>query len=102
VSAVVLFLQIADPANVVKSIRDQLASSADDRVLVLCNIVHSADLGAATKPWPLCLEWTNRLMMEFCEEGDEELRLGLEVTPLYNRRILMVPSSQVRRIHRPR
>ncbi len=107
--------------------RDQLADCADDRVLVLCNIVHSADLGGAAKPWRLCKvpgplaflvslvalivfnasrsflcvcvslaqRWTDRLMEEFLAEGDEERALGLEVTPLYNRKTLLVPAAQV-------
>lgn len=37
----------------------------EDHILLLCNIVHCADLSASTKPWALCFEWSNRIMNEF-------------------------------------
>ncbi len=37
----------------------------EDRMLVLCAIVHCADLAGTTKPWPLCSEWCKRLLLEF-------------------------------------
>lgn len=43
--------------------------SYSDRTLVLCTIVHNADLGNPTKTWEICKEWTERLMEEFFEEG---------------------------------
>lgn len=82
-------------AKVVSSVKEQLANSYEERVLVLCNIVHSADLGAAGKPWELCEKWTYRLMEEFYGEGDAERKLGLELGALNDREKLVVPKSQV-------
>ena len=77
------------------TIAAQLAGSYSDRALVLCSVVHNADLANCAKTWNLAKAWTYRLMDEFCEEGDEERRLGLEVGPLNDRETLNVPKGQV-------
>eukprot|EP00048_Salpingoeca_helianthica_P001916 m.52750 g.52750 ORF g.52750 m.52750 type:complete len:854 (-) comp11793_c0_seq1:188-2749(-) len=84
-----------EASAVASVIRARLRERYEDRVLVLCNIVHSADLGSATKPWPICQKWTQRVINEFYEEGDEERRLGLEIGPLNDREKLVVPKAQV-------
>ena len=70
----------------------------EDRMLLLCAIVHCADLAGSTKPWDLCFEWCNRLLLEFFNQGDREAEAGLEVGPLYDRRKTSIPKSQVRRV----
>ncbi len=41
----------------------------EDRMLLLCAIVHCADLAGSTKPWPLCREWSKRLLLEFFNQA---------------------------------
>eukprot|EP00047_Mylnosiga_fluctuans_P014172 m.35986 g.35986 ORF g.35986 m.35986 type:complete len:328 (+) comp5367_c0_seq3:43-1026(+) len=76
-------------------VRERLRNSFDDRSLVLCHIVHSADLGGSTKPWPICRVWTDRVMNEFFLEGDEERERGLELGAMNDREKLIVPKTQV-------
>lgn len=67
----------------------------EDRMLVLCAIVHCADLAGTTKPWPLCSEWCKRLLLEFFNQGDRESEAGLEVGPLHDRNKTNIAKSQV-------
>lgn len=80
------------PAPLIKA---RLNARSEDRVNVLCAIIHSSDLGGSTKPWSICEKWTERIMTEFWFEGDEERRLELEVGTLNDRRTSVVPKAQV-------
>ncbi|CAE8640646.1 unnamed protein product, partial [Polarella glacialis] len=42
-------------------------------------LVHAADISNPCKPRPIMLQWTNRVVQEFWAQGDEEMRLGVEV-----------------------
>lgn len=79
----------------VMSIATQLSDSFQDRALVLCSVVHNADLANSAKEWPLAQKWTYRLMDEFCAEGDEERRQGLDLGPLNDRETMNIPKGQV-------
>ena len=39
------------------AISESLASSYEKRALVLCSIIHSADLGNCAKEWSICQTW---------------------------------------------
>ena len=77
------------------AISESLASSYEKRALVLCSIIHSADLGNCAKEWSICQTWAYRLIEEFWEEGDKERELGLEIGMLNDRHKVVVPKSQV-------
>ncbi|CAE8612401.1 unnamed protein product, partial [Polarella glacialis] len=49
------------------------------------------------RPQPIALEWSRRVLMEFWAQGDEERRLGLEVSPLCDRAggMAAVPQGQL-------
>eukprot|EP00039_Didymoeca_costata_P012973 m.190192 g.190192 ORF g.190192 m.190192 type:complete len:648 (+) comp15638_c0_seq9:126-2069(+) len=81
--------------NFDESVQNILGPSYENRVLVLCTIVHSADLGNCAKEWNTCKQWTYRLMEEFWAEGDKELELGLEIGALNNRNVIEVPKAQI-------
>eukprot|EP00755_Sulcionema_specki_P025448 Sspe_Gene.15686::Locus_5466_Transcript_1_1_Confidence_1.000_Length_4322::g.15686::m.15686/K13293/PDE4; cAMP-specific phosphodiesterase 4 len=53
----------------------------DDKMLILKQFMHAADISNPTKPRHLCLEWTRRVMKEFREQGKKEEELGLPVSP---------------------
>jgi len=55
---------VAEPETTIAA---QLAGSYSDRALVLCSVVHNADLANCAKTWNLAKAWTYRLMDEFCE-----------------------------------
>jgi len=78
-----------------ESVMAQLRNNYSDRTLVLCTIVHNADLGNPTKEWEICKEWTERLMEEFFEEGDEERAMGLPLGALNDRDAIAIPKCQI-------
>lgn len=47
-----------------------------ERMEVMRLFMHAADLNNPTKPTKLSRQWTERVMNEFFEQGDEEKRLG--------------------------
>ena len=50
-----------------------------DRMTFLKLLIKAADVSNPAKATPLYLFWTNRIMEEFYNQGDEEKRLGLPV-----------------------
>jgi hypothetical protein len=72
-----------------------MLESYDDRIQVLQNMIHCADLSNPTKPLDIYIKWTDRIMEEFWRQGDKEHDLGLEVSPMCDRRIASVEKHQV-------
>lgn len=56
--------------------RAQYLSGDHERLEVMKMFLHSADLSNPTKPSRVSRVWTDRVMQEFFEQGDEEKRLG--------------------------
>lgn len=57
-------------------------------------LLHLADVSNATKPFALCKAWAQWCLEEMFQQGDEELRLGLPVGILNDRREVSIPGSQ--------
>ena len=72
-----------------------MLESYDDRIQVLQNMIHCADLSNPTKPLDIYIKWTDRIMEEFWRQGDKEHDLGLEVSPMCDRRVASVEKHQV-------
>ncbi|XP_013362709.1 PREDICTED: cAMP-specific 3',5'-cyclic phosphodiesterase 4C isoform X2 [Chinchilla lanigera] len=66
-----------------------------DRIQVLQNLVHCADLSNPTKPLPLYRQWTDRIMAEFFQQGDQERESGLDISPMCDKHTASVEKSQV-------
>jgi len=64
------------------------------RQLLKC-MVHLADLSNPTKPIELYRQWVARICEEFWRQGDQERRLGLDVSPLCDRKAASTEKSQV-------
>jgi len=60
-------------------------------------VLHAADISNPARPEPIMLYWTRRVLTEFWAQGDEEKRLGLEISPLCDRStgISTVPQGQI-------
>lgn len=69
--------------------------SFTDRMQVLQNMIHCADLSNPMKPLNLYRQWTDRIMQEFFEQGDIERELGLDISPMCDRHTATVAKSQV-------
>lgn len=60
-------------------------------------LLHAADISNPARPRETALYFTRRVLLEFWAQGDEERRLGLEVSPLCDRAAGMasVPAGQI-------
>ncbi|XP_021171295.2 cAMP-specific 3',5'-cyclic phosphodiesterase 4B isoform X1 [Fundulus heteroclitus] len=72
-----------------------LLDNYTDRVQVLCNMVHCADLSNPTKPLDLYRQWTDRIMEEFFHQGDREREKGMEISPMCDKHTASVERTQV-------
>uniref|UniRef100_A0A8C3FBK1 Phosphodiesterase n=1 Tax=Chrysemys picta bellii TaxID=8478 RepID=A0A8C3FBK1_CHRPI len=73
-----------------------LLDNYTDRIQVLRNMVHCADLSNPTKPLELYRQWTDRIMEEFFRQGDKERERGMEISPMCDKHTASVEKSQVR------
>ncbi|CAF2577695.1 unnamed protein product [Rotaria sp. Silwood2] len=72
-----------------------MLESYDDRIQVLQNMIHCADLSNPTKPLDIYIKWTDRIMEEFWSQGDKERDLGIEISPMCDKRVASVEKHQV-------
>uniref|UniRef100_UPI00358E2284 3',5'-cyclic-AMP phosphodiesterase 4C-like isoform X7 n=1 Tax=Myxine glutinosa TaxID=7769 RepID=UPI00358E2284 len=72
-----------------------LLDNYTDRIQVLQNMVHCADLSNPTKPLEIYRQWTDRIMEEFFRQGDRERERGMEISPMCDRHSASVEKSQV-------
>ncbi|XP_054031369.1 cAMP-specific 3',5'-cyclic phosphodiesterase 4C isoform X5 [Dryobates pubescens] len=72
-----------------------LLDNYSDRIQVLQNMVHCADLSNPTKPLELYRQWTDRIMVEFFGQGDRERERGMEISPMCDKHTASVEKSQV-------
>merc|ERR1719376_1106584 len=72
-----------------------LLDNYTDRIQVLQNIVHCADLSGPTKPLHLYRRWCGLIMEEFFQQGDKEKDAGLEISPMCDRFNATIEKSQV-------
>ncbi|KAJ6224787.1 hypothetical protein RDWZM_003332, partial [Blomia tropicalis] len=66
-----------------------------ERIQVLQNMLHCADLSNPTKRLHLYQKWCSLLMEEFFQQGDKERTLGLEISPMCDRNNSTIEKSQV-------
>ncbi|XP_030278101.1 cAMP-specific 3',5'-cyclic phosphodiesterase 4C-like [Sparus aurata] len=66
-----------------------------ERIQVLRNMVHCADLSNPTKTLPLYQQWTERIMEEFFRQGDKERERGMEISAMCDKHTASVEKSQV-------
>ncbi|XP_072941057.1 3',5'-cyclic-AMP phosphodiesterase isoform X2 [Epargyreus clarus] len=72
-----------------------LLDNYTDRIQVLENLVHCADLSNPTKPLPLYKRWVALLMEEFFQQGDREREQGMDISPMCDRHNATIEKSQV-------
>ena len=66
-----------------------------ERIQVLQNMVHCADLAGPTKPIGIYRRWCDKIMEEFFRQGDKEKKQGMDVSPMCDRNTATVEKSQV-------
>ncbi|XP_010893162.4 cAMP-specific 3',5'-cyclic phosphodiesterase 4B isoform X2 [Esox lucius] len=72
-----------------------LLDNYTDRIQVMRNMVHCADLSNPTKPLDVYQQWTDRIMKEFFHQGDRERERGMEISPMCDKHTASVAKSQV-------
>nr|CAD7435115.1 unnamed protein product [Timema monikensis] len=72
-----------------------LLDNYTDRIQVLENLVHCADLSNPTKPLTLYKRWVELLMEEFFQQGDKEREQNLDISPMCDRHSATIEKSQV-------
>ncbi|KAM7409650.1 hypothetical protein PAMA_001238 [Pampus argenteus] len=72
-----------------------LLDNYSDRIQVLQNMVHCADLSNPTKPLELYRQWTDRIMVEFFTQGDRERDKGMDISPMCDKHNASIEKSQV-------
>ncbi|KAM3604489.1 uncharacterized protein V6R79_011779 [Siganus canaliculatus] len=72
-----------------------LLDNYSDRIQVLQNMVHCADLSNPTKPLELYRCWTDRIMVEFFTQGDRERDKGMEISPMCDKQNASIEKNQV-------
>ncbi|KAL5275787.1 dnc family protein [Megaselia abdita] len=72
-----------------------LLDNYTDRIQVLENLVHCADLSNPTKPLNLYTRWVKLLMEEFFLQGDKERENGMDISPMCDRDNATIEKSQV-------
>jgi len=70
-------------------------NDASDLQQTLGLIIRAADIGHSAKIWDLHKAWSYRLVREFHEQGDEERKLGMPISPLCDRHDFNMCTSQV-------
>jgi len=86
------FSQLKYMKNLVQTAVD---GGSFDKTKVLSLILHSCDVSHPTKRWDLHNQWTSRCMEEFFKQGDMEQEMGLDFSPLCDRKNTVVPQSQI-------
>jgi len=61
------------------------ACDREDVKFLLAVAMHTADIANPAKPLKVCLQWTELVMEEFFRQGDLEAKLGMPVSPFYDR-----------------
>ncbi|XP_070989858.1 3',5'-cyclic-AMP phosphodiesterase 4C-like isoform X4 [Oncorhynchus clarkii lewisi] len=72
-----------------------LLDNYGDRIQVLQNMVHCADLSNPTKPLELYRQWTDRIMVEFFTQGDRERDKGMEISPMCDKHNASIEKNRV-------
>ncbi|KAE9552061.1 hypothetical protein FO519_004718 [Halicephalobus sp. NKZ332] len=66
-------------------ISDMDLSNEADRVLVSQTLIKFADINSPAKPFGLHRQWTERICQEFYEQGDEEKKRKMPISPYMDR-----------------
>ncbi|XP_059847391.1 cAMP-specific 3',5'-cyclic phosphodiesterase 4C-like isoform X4 [Hypanus sabinus] len=72
-----------------------LLDNYSDRIQVLQNMVHCADLSNPTKPLHLYRTWVDKIMMEFFRQGDQERERGMDISPMCDKHTASIEKTQV-------
>lgn len=67
----------------------------EDVKFLLAVAMHTGDIANCAKPLKTCLQWTELVMEEFFRQGDLEAKLGMPISPFYDREKTSIAACQV-------
>lgn len=65
------------------------------RLFVMELVLHCSDISNPFKPYDLCAKWADLVVEEFCQQGDKERELGLEISPMCDRTNINLANMQM-------
>ena len=74
---------------------DDPAKRFDNQQNILSQVVHTADLSNPAKMKEVFDKWTDLVYMEFFNQGDVEKKLGMQISPLCDRKTVKIAKAQV-------
>mmetsp|Transcript_108102 Transcript_108102/g.338126 ORF Transcript_108102/g.338126 Transcript_108102/m.338126 type:complete len:582 (+) Transcript_108102:141-1886(+) len=92
-----IFVEEQGEAEVLEDGHERKQEALAQKLFLMETVVHAADISNPTKPRPMMLQWTQRILQEFWNQGDEERRLELPISPLCDRAAeqAVVPKGQL-------
>mmetsp|Transcript_20709 Transcript_20709/g.33492 ORF Transcript_20709/g.33492 Transcript_20709/m.33492 type:complete len:1030 (-) Transcript_20709:231-3320(-) len=73
----------------------EVLNKAENKLLVINNILHSADVSNPCRKWEVSQAWAHCVLDEFFAQGDEEKKRGIPVQMLNDRDKINRPNSQI-------
>ncbi|ORX71677.1 HD-domain/PDEase-like protein, partial [Anaeromyces robustus] len=70
-------------------------SNKEDKLLLLNVFIKCADVGNPVKPLDLYLLWVKMISEEFFQQGDEEAKRGMIISPYMDRKCENIPDNQI-------
>ncbi|OAF71378.1 hypothetical protein A3Q56_00851 [Intoshia linei] len=67
----------------------------NEKIIVLKNLVHCADLGNPTMELPVYQHWVKAIMAELFSQGDIEKSLGMTTSPMCDRETASIEMNQI-------
>jgi len=69
-------------------------ASWEEPTLLYQVLVHLADIANPSRPFPLARAWAERVIQEFCDQGDKEAAGSLPLSPFCIRATMSMPKAQ--------
>ena len=86
---------IKNGENVGGMLVDDPAKRFENQQNILSQVVHTADLSNPAKMKEVFDKWTDLVYMEFFNQGDVEKKLGMQISPLCDRKTVKIAKAQV-------
>eukprot|EP00981_Chlorochromonas_danica_P011321 scaffold3873_cov177-Ochromonas_danica.AAC.1 len=94
-----LFLEVngADTKAFCSGQKDFIDCFREDkhRLFIMELVLHCSDISNPFKPYDLCAKWADLVVEEFCQQGDKERELGLEISPMCDRTNINLANMQM-------
>jgi hypothetical protein len=71
------------------------AKKFENQQAVLSWCIHTCDVSNPSKPTKVYDDWVNRVFVEFFQQGDDERKAGLAISPLCDRNTVDISKAQL-------